>query len=72
VVSSEDFAAFVRDHPRVLDILHNQIYDRLTEEPTEYGRHEDPGIIAARGLPIAGPASVGPTTMLRSSLRRTA
>ncbi|HEX2746018.1 MAG TPA: hypothetical protein VHN16_16675 [Streptosporangiaceae bacterium] len=38
---SEDFAVFVRDHPRVLDILHDQIYDRLTEESTGYGRHEE-------------------------------
>jgi CRP-like cAMP-binding protein len=41
VVRSEDFAAFVRNHPRVLDILHDQIFDRLTEKPTEYGRHEE-------------------------------
>jgi hypothetical protein len=43
VVSSEDFAAFVRDHPRVLDILHDQVYGRLTEEPTEYGHAEQYG-----------------------------
>lgn len=42
VVRSEDFAAFVRDHPRVLDILHDQIFDRLTERPAEYGRDEEP------------------------------
>ena len=41
VVRSEDFAVFVRDHPRVLDIVHDQIYDRLTEEPTEYGSAEE-------------------------------
>ena len=41
VVRSEDFADFVREHPRVRDILHDQIYDRLTEEPTEHGRDEE-------------------------------
>jgi class 3 adenylate cyclase len=40
VVRSADFAGFVRDHPRVMDILHDQIYDRLTEEPTEHGQDE--------------------------------
>jgi CRP-like cAMP-binding protein len=33
VVPSEDFVRFVRDHPRVLDILHDQIYHRLAEKP---------------------------------------
>jgi CRP-like cAMP-binding protein len=33
VVPSEDFVGFVRDHPRVLDILHDQIYHRLAEKP---------------------------------------
>jgi CRP-like cAMP-binding protein len=41
VVRSGDFAAFIRDHPRVLDILHDQIFNRLTEEPTEYDRDEE-------------------------------
>ncbi len=40
VVPSEDFVGFVRDHPRVLDILHDQFYDRLTEAPMGYGRDE--------------------------------
>ena len=40
-VRSEDFAVFVRDHPRVLDIVHDQIYDRLTEKPTAYGSAEE-------------------------------
>jgi CRP-like cAMP-binding protein len=33
VVPSEDFVGFVRDHPRVLDILHDQIYHQLAEKP---------------------------------------
>lgn len=40
VVQSEDFAAFLSDHPRVLTILYDQFYDRLTEVPIEYGRDE--------------------------------
>jgi CRP-like cAMP-binding protein len=31
VLSTEDFLAFVRAHPRVLGLLNRQIYDRLTE-----------------------------------------
>lgn len=33
IVSTADFAAFVSDHPRILRILENQIYGRLTEAP---------------------------------------
>jgi CRP-like cAMP-binding protein len=57
VVPSEDFVAFVRDHPRVLDILHDQIYDRLTEGPAEYGRDEK-----YRGRRRARPAHSAATT----------
>jgi hypothetical protein len=32
VVATEDFAAFVRDHPRLLGVLEGQIYGRLTED----------------------------------------
>jgi len=31
VVPTEDFAAFLERHPRILTIIENQIYDRLTE-----------------------------------------
>jgi CRP-like cAMP-binding protein len=31
VVPTEDFAAFLQRHPRILTIIENQIYDRLTE-----------------------------------------
>jgi CRP-like cAMP-binding protein len=40
VVRRDDFAAFVRDHPRVLGIIHDQIYERLTEDPAGYGPDE--------------------------------
>jgi CRP-like cAMP-binding protein len=32
VMRTEDFASFIDAHPRVIDILEKQIYDRLTEE----------------------------------------
>lgn len=34
VMKTEDFASFISVHPRVLDIVESQIYDRLTEEQT--------------------------------------
>lgn len=37
VVRSEDFATFIAAHPRVVSILYDQLYSRLTEGPTESG-----------------------------------
>jgi CRP-like cAMP-binding protein len=36
VVPTEDFAAFLQRHPRILTIIENQIYDRLTENVSWY------------------------------------
>lgn len=33
LVATEDFAAFIRNHPRVLSLVEDQVYERLTEEP---------------------------------------
>ena len=33
VMQTEDFAAFLSAHPKVLGIVENQVYERLTEEP---------------------------------------
>ncbi len=33
VVRTADFAAFIGEHPTVLDIVENQLFDRLTEKP---------------------------------------
>lgn len=41
VVKTEDFAAFISDHPEVLRIVQGQIYDRLTEGPPTEGPPED-------------------------------
>jgi hypothetical protein len=56
VVPSEDFAGFVTDHPRVLDILHDQFYDRLTEAPMGYGQDEQyrDDLRIARAYSVAG------------------
>jgi class 3 adenylate cyclase len=37
VARTRDFAAFITDHPRVLDIVERQVYDRFTEDPAGYG-----------------------------------
>ncbi len=57
VLQTRDFAAFIRDHPRVLDILQDQLYDRLTEEPPGYGHDEE-----GQGRFRARPASSVPAT----------
>jgi len=43
VVQTKDFAAFISAHPRVLDIVQNQLDQRRAEDPTGYGRGDDPG-----------------------------
>jgi hypothetical protein len=40
VVRTEDFAGFITAHPRVLDIVENQIYGRLTEEAVQRYREK--------------------------------
>jgi CRP-like cAMP-binding protein len=47
VMRTEDFASFVTAHPRVLEVVENQIYDRLTEDPEGYAPDGWPG-----GLPL--------------------
>lgn len=48
VVRTEDFAAFISAHRRVLGIVESQLYDRHTEDPARYG----PDMLA--GFPIDG------------------
>lgn len=38
VMRTGEFASFISAHPRVLDVVENQIYDRLTEDPEGYGQ----------------------------------
>lgn len=41
VMRTEDFADFVGAHPRVLDIVEGQVYDRLTTPLGDFGRRTD-------------------------------
>jgi CRP-like cAMP-binding protein len=49
VMRTEDFASFVDAHPRVLDILERQVYDRLTEEPEPGKLGVEPDVAAETG-----------------------
>ena len=42
VVRTGDFAAFVSAHPTVLDLVEDQVYGRLTEEPAAYHPEDGP------------------------------
>jgi Cyclic nucleotide-binding domain len=53
VVPTEDFSAFLHRHPRVLRIIENQIYCRLTENPPRCVIGESQ--CAARAANAAGP-----------------
>jgi Cyclic nucleotide-binding domain len=64
VVRTADFAAFISAHPRVLDIVESQLYDRYIEDPTRYS----PDILTQLpGSRISNPDRVG-----RSPARRSA
>ena len=41
-VRTEDFQAFVNDHPKVFDIVEQQLYDRLTETPSRHWDRRQP------------------------------
>ena len=43
VVTTEDFSAFVSANPRVLDIVENQLYERLTKDRAGYRDRYEPG-----------------------------
>ena len=48
VMKTEDFASFISAHPRVLDVVENQIYTRLTEDPEGYAQDGWPGAVSRR------------------------
>lgn len=54
VMRTEEFASFISAHPRVLDVVENQIYDRLTEDPRGYGQDGGSGSFP---LQLAGHAA---------------
>jgi hypothetical protein len=55
VMRTEDFASFISAHPRVLEVVEGQIYDRLTEDLTGYEPDDRPGMVLPEP---AGHASV--------------
>jgi CRP-like cAMP-binding protein len=60
VMKTEDFASFISSHPRVLDVVENQIYDRLTEDPDGYAQRGWLGALSRRGISRALRASLQP------------
>lgn len=48
VMRTQDFASFISAHPRVLDVVENQIYSRLTEDPEGYAQDGWPGAAVSR------------------------
>jgi hypothetical protein len=59
VVTTADFYRFIVDHPRVLDIVESQLYDRLTEDPVRYRPPNDPDALGVLGA-SATPETVRP------------
>lgn len=53
VMRTGEFASFISAHPRALDVVENQIYDRLTEDPKGYGQD---GWSGSSPLQLAGHA----------------
>jgi hypothetical protein len=60
VMKTEDFASFISSHPRVLDVVENQIYDRLTEDPDGYALDGWPGALSRTGVSNALRAGLRP------------
>jgi CRP-like cAMP-binding protein len=52
VIPTGDFAAFLERHPRVLAIIENQVYDRLTENRSQADLTDDRPAVS--GTPPAG------------------
>jgi hypothetical protein len=44
VLTTVEFARFISSYPRVLDVVENQIYDRLTDDPDGYADDGWPGM----------------------------
>ena len=68
VVQTKDFAAFISAHPRVLDIVQNQLDQRRPEEPTRYGRGDAEATSRPRP-PAARPPQASPTTTTGLGIR---
>jgi hypothetical protein len=58
VMRTEDFASFISAHPRALEVVEGQIYDRLTEDLTGYEPDDWQGVVLpepARHAPAQSP-----------------
>ena len=53
VMKTADFASFISAHPRVLEVVENQIYDRLIENPEGYAQDDWPAAVSRRRTPSA-------------------
>jgi Cyclic nucleotide-binding domain len=60
VMKTEDFASFISSHPRVLDVVESQIYDRLIEDPNGYGQTRWPPTLSRMGVSPALRADLQP------------
>jgi hypothetical protein len=56
VMKAEDFASFISSHERVLGVVEDQIYDRLTEDPDGYGQDGWPGTVSRQAGQAASTA----------------
>lgn len=63
VMRTEDFASFISSHPRVLDVVENQIYARLTEDPDGYAQHGWPGALSRQEVSSALRAQLEPQSL---------
>jgi Cyclic nucleotide-binding domain len=59
-MTTENFAAFVSDHPAVLDIVEGQIYERLIENPARLSAPKPAPAQTGPDHPAPAPASGGP------------
>jgi CRP-like cAMP-binding protein len=70
-VSTEAFQAFVNTHPKVFDIVEQQLYDRLTEAPAERPdrlRPRDGYLVPGAGEPAAVRLHPGPAAATMPSM----
>jgi Cyclic nucleotide-binding domain len=66
MITTADFSAFVGRYPRVLDIVEDQLYDRLAEERTHRWDHGWPSAVSAQTI-AHGPSTVWSEEALAAS-----
>lgn len=59
VMKTEDFASFISAHPRVLDVVENQIYGELTEDLETRGQEDQPASVWDQANSVASHAPPG-------------